>query len=182
MKRYFTLIMLVLAFCGNVLAWEPVIKETHWFGMYEYEDYKNGWGWMPFTTKRINWSGNNIESIEVAKEYTGQTPQQTPKTTYYSWLDRQFRFSVNLTYNWEVNRNSNSDYQGLGLYNKADGATNFVIRGLKTGDQFNIEYYRDPNNNNSPFLVSGNVEGRTAQNSYSGNSAIYGGTYSNPVY
>ena len=30
--------MLVLAFCGNVLAWEPVIKETHWFGMHEYYD------------------------------------------------------------------------------------------------------------------------------------------------
>ena len=39
MKRYFTLIMLALAFCGNVLAWEPVIKETHWFGMHEY--YEN---------------------------------------------------------------------------------------------------------------------------------------------
>ena len=150
--------------------------------MYEYEDYKNEWGWMSFTTKKINWSGNYIESIEVAKEHTGQNPQQTPKTTYYSWLDRQFRFSVNVPGNWDVDRNNNSSYQGLGLYNKADGATNFWIRSLKAGDQFNIEYYRASDNINSPFLVTGNVEGRTAQNYYDGNSSIYGGTYSNPVY
>lgn len=182
MKRLFCFLTLTIACIGNVLAWEPVIKETHWFGMYEYEDYKNEWGWMSFTTKRINWSDNNIESIEVAKEHTGQNPQQTPKTTYYSWLDRQFRFSVNVPGNWDVDRNNNSSYQGLGLYNKADGATNFWIRSLKAGDQFNIEYYRASDNINSPFLVTGNVEGRTAQNYYDGNSSIYGGTYSNPVY
>ena len=64
--------------------------------MYEYEDYTNGqYGWAPFTVRKINWSGNYIESIEVAKEWTGQSPQQQPKTTYYSWLDHQLRFSVN---------------------------------------------------------------------------------------
>lgn len=175
--------MLVLAFCGNVLAWEPVIKETHWFGMYEYEDYTNGqYGWAPFTVRKINWSGNYIESIEVAKEWTGQSPQQQPKTTYYSWLDRQLRFSVNIPGNWDVDRNTSNNYKGLGLYNKADGGTNFWIHNLKQGDKFNVEYYRDPSNSSSPFLVSGSVEGRTPGQNYSGENAIYGAANNSPVY
>lgn len=38
MKRLFTLFVLVTAFIGNAMAWGPVIKETHWFGMHEYYD------------------------------------------------------------------------------------------------------------------------------------------------
>lgn len=36
MKRIFTFSLLMLAFAMNAVAWEPVIKETHWFGMHEY--------------------------------------------------------------------------------------------------------------------------------------------------
>ena len=183
MKRLFCFLALALACVGNVLAWEPVIKETHWFGMYEYEDYTNGqYGWAPFTVRKINWSGNYIESIEVAKEWTGQSPQQQPKTTYYSWLDRQLRFSVNIPGNWDVDRNTSNNYKGLGLYNKADGGTNFWIHNLKQGDKFNVEYYRDPSNSSSPFLVSGSVEGRTPGQNYSGENAIYGAANNSPVY
>ncbi len=183
MKRLFCFLTLTIACIGNVLAWEPVIKETHWFGMYEYEDYTNGqWGWGPFDTKRINWSGNYIESIEVAKSWTDQSPLQLPKTTYYSWLDRKLRFSVNRTELWDVDRNTSNNYKGLGLYNKGDGGTNFWIHNLKQGDKFNVEYYRDPNNNNSPFLVSGSVEGRTPGQNYSGENAIYGAANNSPVY
>lgn len=183
MKRLFCFLALALACVGNVLAWEPVIKETHWFGMYEYEDYTNGeYGWAPFTVRKINWSGNYIESIEVAKEWTGQNPQQQPKTTYYSWLDRQLRFSVNIPGNWDVDRNTSNNYKGLGLYNKADGGTNFWIHNLKQGDKFNVEYYRDPSNSSSPFLVSGSVEGRTTGQNYSGDNAIYGAANNSLVY
>ena len=183
MKRLFCFLALALACVGNVLAWEPVIKETHWFGMYEYEDYTNGpYGWAPFKVRKINWSGNYIESIEVAKEWTGQSPQQQPKTTYYSWLDRQLRFSVNIPGNWDVDRNTSNNYKGLGLYNKADGGTNFWIHNLKQGDKFNVEYYRDPSNSSSPFLVSGSVEGRTPGQNYSGENAIYGAANNSPVY
>lgn len=151
--------------------------------MYEYEDYTNGqWGWSPFDTKRINWSDNYIESIEVAKSWTNQSPLQLPKTTYYSWLDRKLRFSVNRTELWDVDRNTSNNYKGLGLYNKGDGGTNFWIHNLKQGDKFNVEYYRDPNNNNSPFLVSGSVEGRTPGQNYSGENAIYGAANNSPVY
>lgn len=183
MKRLFTLLILALTFVGNAMAWEPVIKETHWFGMYEYEDYTNGeYGWAPFTVRKINWRGNYIESIEVAKEWTGQNPQQQPKTTYYSWLDRQLRFSVNIPGNWDVDRNTSNNYKGLGLYNKADGGTNFWIHNLKQGDKFNVEYYRDPSNSSSPFLVSGSVEGRTPGQNYSGDNAIYGAANNSLVY
>lgn len=183
MKKLFTLFVLVTAFIGNAMAWEPVIKETHWFGMYEYEDYTNGeYGWAPFTVRKINWSGNYIESIEVAKEWTGQDPQQQPKATYYSWLDRKLRFSVNVTGNWDVDRNASNNYKGLGLYNKADGGTNFWIHNLKQGDKFNVEYYRDPSNSSSPFLVSGSVEGRTTGQNYSGDNAIYGAANNSLVY
>ena len=183
MKRLFCFLTLALACVGNVLAWEPVIKETHWFGMYEYEDYTNGqWGWSPFDTKRINWSDNYIESIEVAKSWTNQSPLQLPKTTYYSWLDRKLRFSVDRTELWDVDRNTSNNYKGLGLYNKGDGGTNFWIHNLKQGDKFNVEYYRDPNNNNSPFLVSGSVEGRTPGQNYSGDNAIYGAANNSLVY
>ena len=151
--------------------------------MYEYEDYTNGeYGWAPFTVRKINWSGNYIESIEVAKEWTGQNPQQQPKTTYYSWLDRQLRFSVNIPGNWDVDRNTSNNYKGLGLYNKADGGTNFWIHNLKQGDKFNVEYYRDPSNSSSPFLVSGSVEGRTPGQNYSGDNAIYGAANNSLVY
>ncbi len=151
--------------------------------MYEYEDYTNGeYGWAPFTVRKINWSGNYIESIEVAKEWTGQSPQQQPKTTYYSWLDHQLRFSVNVTGNWDVDRNASNNYKGLGLYNKSNNATNFWIRNMKKGDKFNIEYYRDPSNSSSPFLVTGSVEGRTPGQNYSGDNAIYGAANNSPVY
>lgn len=183
MKRLFCFLTLALAFIGNAMAWESVIKETHWFGMYEYEDYTNGqYGWAPFTVRKINWSGNYIESIEVAKEWTGQSPQQQPKTTYYSWLDHQLRFSVNVTGNWDVDRNASNNYKGLGLYNKSNNATNFWIRNMKKGDKFNIEYYRDPSNSSSPFLVSGSVEGRTPGQNYSGDNAIYGAANNSLVY
>ena len=183
MKRLFTLLILALTFVGNAMAWEPVIKETHWFGMYEYEDYTNGeYGWAPFTVKKINWSGNYIESIEVAKEWTGQDPKQQPKATYYSWLDRKLRFSVNRTELWDVDRNTSNNYKGLGLYNKGDGGTNFWIHNLKQGDKFNVEYYRDPSNSSSPFLVSGSVEGRTPGQNYSGDNAIYGAANNSLVY
>lgn len=36
MKRLFCFLTLALAFVGNAMAWEPVIKETHWFGMREF--------------------------------------------------------------------------------------------------------------------------------------------------
>lgn len=36
MKRIFTFSLLMLAFAMNAVAWEPVIKERHWFGMHEY--------------------------------------------------------------------------------------------------------------------------------------------------
>lgn len=38
MKRIFTFTVLMLAFAMNAVAWEPVIKEKHWFGEHEFYD------------------------------------------------------------------------------------------------------------------------------------------------
>ena len=60
MKRLFTLIMFAIAFCGNVLAWEPVIKETHWFGSIEYDegnDPNDNYGGLNLT---LNFDGPKI--------------------------------------------------------------------------------------------------------------------------
>ena len=114
---------------------------------------------------KINWSGNYIESITVVKDWTGQDPLQRPNTSFCSWLDHsKLRFSVNVPGNWEINKTTNATYDGVGLYNKSTGATNFWIHDLKGGDQFNIEYYRKSGDTNVPFLVSGNVTGLKAGN------------------
>lgn len=99
-----------------------------------------------------------IESITVIKDWTGQVPLQQPKTSYYSWLDHKLRFSVNVPGNWGLGTNNNATYNGLGLKNISQDATNFVIHGLKQGDQFNIEYYHPTS---SPSLVSGQVDDLT---------------------
>lgn len=178
MKRYFTLIMFAIAFCGNVLAWEPVIKETHWFTL--LEDYGAG----SYTMDAIDFDGNYIRSISGIKNWDGQQDgnHHHPKISYYSWLDHQYRFKVNVTGNWEVGNNNSDSYSGPGLKNKNGNATNFWILNLKQGDQFNIEYYRQKNENTSPFLVTGSVEGLTPATTYSANNAIYGANADGLVY
>ena len=63
MKRLFTLLLLTLAFITDLRAqWnqDPTIRETHWFGQYEYVDIQPG-----FVQRKINWSDNYIESTEI---------------------------------------------------------------------------------------------------------------------
>lgn len=122
---------------------------------------------------RIDWEGNYIRSITVVRDWTGHDPLQRPKTSFYSWLDHKLRFSVNNKSCWTINRNGKHD-NVLGLMNSSNGYDSFWIHDLKEGDQFNIEYYRYPDQDASPFLVSGSVKDRTAEYNYSGNSAIYG--------
>lgn len=140
---------------------------------------------------KINWGGTGnqyIESITVIKDWTGQTPLQQPKTSYYSWLDHsKLRFSVNVPGNWGLGSNDNSTYNGLGLKNTASGATNFWIHDLKQGDRFNIEYYRVPNPTSAPYLVTGAVDGLTetvmnGNNVETQGSDIYGANSSGPAY
>lgn len=160
------------------MAWEPVIKETHWFTL--LEDYSGS----PYTMDAIDFDGNFIRSISGYKHWDGQQDgnHHHPKISYYSWLDHQYRFKVNVTGNWEVGNNNNDSYSGPGLKNKTGNATNFWILNLKQGDQFNIEYYRQKNEDTSPFLVSGSVEGLTPANTYSANNAIYGANADGLVY
>lgn len=146
---------------------------------------------------KINWSGNYIESITVIKDWTGQVPLQQPKTSFYSWLDHQLRFSVNVIGNWGLGRNDNTTYKygndhGLGLKNTSNGATNFLIHNLKNGDKFNIEYYRTNGDTNVPFLVSGSVVGlvtgdhkileKDDNNVITQTNVVYGTDTNGPVY
>lgn len=169
MKRIITLLMLFVAVTGNVMAYEPVIKERHWFGVHE------DMGDSPYHFD-ITWEGTYIKSIQGYKEWDGVSDHHRPQSTFYSWLDHRLRFSVNVTSNWEVKKNNSSSYAGIGLFNKQTNTngTNFWIHDLKAGDQFNIEYYREPNTSRVPFLVSGSVEGKTPGNEQSGDNAIYG--------
>ena len=178
MKRLFCFLTLTIACIGNVLAWEPVIKETHWFTL--LEDYGDG----GYTMDDIDFDGDYIRSISGIKNWDGQLDgnHHHPKISYYSWLDHQYRFKVNVTGNWEVGNNNSNSYSGPGLKNKTGNATNFWILNLKQGDKFNIEYYRQKNENTSPFLVTGSVEGLTPATTYSANNAIYGANENGLVY
>lgn len=162
------------------MAWEPVIKETHWFTL--LEDYGAG----GYTMDAIDFDGNYIRSISGKKEWDGQSGENKhhPKISYYSWLDHQYRFKANIPGFWVVDKNNSTNYSGPGLKNnRTDGnGTNFWVLNLKQGDKFNIEYYRDPNNGNSPFLVSGSVEGLTPAESYSAANAVYGANDNGLVY
>ena len=151
MKKFITLSILMLAFFTNAKAYEPVIKETHWFGIYEYADYWND----DFDSKTINWSGNYLESIVIVKTHTGQDPKQAPKTSFYSWLDHKLRFSVGNTGSWGLARENvnqyhegydggnHYDWKGMGLCNTSNDFNFFYIHDLKVGDQISVEYYVD---------------------------------------
>ena len=152
MKKLITLTFLMLAFVTNALAWDPVIKETHWFGVYEYDDYYgafivDGSAYYPdqiASVGHITWSGNYLESVEITKEWTGQNPQQAPKVSFYSWLDHKLRFSVDNTSDWNLNMNSNSAYnRGIGLKNTSGSDKYFTVNNLKEDDECYIKYYKD---------------------------------------
>ena len=152
MKKLITLTFLMLAFVSRALAWDPVIKETHWFGVYEYDDYYgafivDGSAYYPdqiASVGRISWSGNYLESVEITKEWTGQIPQQAPKVSFYSWLDHKLRFSVDNTSDWNLNMNGNSAYnRGIGLKNTSGSDKYFTVNNLKEDDECYIKYYKD---------------------------------------
>lgn len=120
---------------------------------------------------RITWSGKYIESITVVKDWTGQRPLQQPKTSYYSWLNHELRFSVEDKNGWWLSRDDNDDhysYDGLGLCNNTEDYKKFYIHGLKQGDKFNIEYYRYGKTEPNPILLSNNVSDLGA------NESVYG--------
>lgn len=173
------------------MAWEPVIKETHWFGSIEYDegnDPNDNYGGLNLT---LNFDGNNIKDIRgYANHHQGANAQPNPfgdrhfQTTFNCWQDDSQdnpkpRFRVNKTENWEVGRNNSNTYHGIGLKVKesvgSNNGTNFWIQNLDAGDKFIIEYYRVANPPRMPFLVSGSVKGRETSQNWSTASEIAGG-------
>ena len=176
MKKLLTLFFLSLAFMTNAMAQEqtgwtkdPTIRETHWFGQYEYLDQSP----ISFQSRTINWSGNYLESIVIVKNWTNQNPAQSPKTSYYSWLDHQLRFSVDNTGSWTIDGSNNSAYtaasQGQGLKNNTRQNQNFNIHNLKAGDEYTITYYE--NNGSQATKITDSAVG-TATVSIPGQAVI----------
>lgn len=111
------------------------------------------------TDPRITWNNDFIESIEVVKKWTGIEPLEKPKTTYYSWLKHQLRFSVEDKGVWWLDREKEGEshyaYDGLGLCNTSGDSKKFYIHNLDAGDEINIEYYKYDGREPSPTLESG---------------------------
>ena len=176
MKKLLTLFILLSAFMTNAMAqWnqDPAIREYHWFGQYEYLDTHP----LRFISKNINWSGNFLESIEITKDWTNEYTQH-PKTSFYSWLDHQLRFSVDNTNDWSIDGVDNSAYYteqyttdpgsnyqylhrayGQGLKNNSWEAKNFYINNLKDGDEYTITYYE--NGGNAATVKTGDASSAT---------------------
>lgn len=158
----------MIAFVMNAVAWEPVIKEIHWFSLLEL------YGEGGFTMDPITWDNNNgddkyMVSIQGIKNWDGQGDgnHHHPKISYYTWLDHNYRFSMNRSSAWSINNNDNNEYtyqhfwQGSwntrnapGLYNNE--ATAFKILNLEVGDKFNVEYYLASDAGFTPYLANGN--------------------------
>lgn len=184
------MLLLTLAFITDLRAqWnqDPTIRETHWFGQYEYVDIQPG-----FVQRKINWSGNYIESTEIWRGSTGdgQLAHQ-PKTSYYSWLEHELRFSVENTSAWKIRGTTNTAYNpkgfpdqdtdgatdnmggmkggGQGLKNISGSTQNFYIHNLKAGDSYDVRYYLDGGNSESH--ITGSATG-TATVSIPANAVI----------
>ena len=167
MKRIFTLTILMTAFVMNVAAWEPVIKERHWFGILEYEgthtetDQESGNTWIAddYGENELHYSitygeNNQIQSIKgYYAWHQGEWGGAHPASTFNCWMDDtesdpKPRFRVNRTDIWVIGKNDNSDYnrgQGLKVNLNRDEGTCLWIQHLQANDKFIIEYYLDPN-------------------------------------
>ena len=158
MKRIFTFTVLMLAFAMNAVAWEPVIKERHWFGGLEYDENlanpNDDYGGL---NSEFVWKDNSGDSKYLlgikswANNHQGASSgwgDRHALTTFYNWSDDSGndpkpRFRVNVYTNWAVGRNNSSDYHGIGLKENQDenSGTNFWILDLKTGDKLYVEFY-----------------------------------------
>lgn len=189
MKKLLSLFILSLAFMTNAMAQElqgwmrdPTIKETHWFGQYEYLDAHP----VRFISKDIHWSGNYLEYIQIVKDWTNDYTQR-PVTSFYSWLDHKLRFSVDNTGAWTIDGVDNSAYYtdlwiqgdnnqwsnnrayGQGLKNNTGNNQNFYIHNLKAGDEYTVTYYT--NGGSAPTKVTAQATG-TATVSIPGGAVI----------
>ena len=152
MKRIFTFTVLMMAFVMNALAWEPVIREIHYFGMYYPDSYE------PVESSEINCFSYNGYTCDLDyMKFKNRNQPNTPKVTFRSWTDNsKTRFALNAPGNWEFNKTNSTSYPGPGLYNKSDNATNVWIRNLDPGDKFILEYFRNGGAGDSPKFVQSN--------------------------
>ena len=173
MKKLFTLSVLLLAFFANAMAWEPVIKERHWFGLKEFESELYPSPGVGPTQSSVNVNGSGeLTSITLHRDWSGGP---TGASSFNCWMDDSGdspkpRFRFNASYNWEIGMNNNSNYSGYGLKVKDlgnAGGTIIHIQHLNNGDKLVFETYLVPGSDNimyMPFLEEGSIEGVPALN------------------
>ena len=142
----------MIAFVMNAVAWEPVIREVHYFGMYYPDSYE------PVETSEINCAASNGWSHDLNyMKFKNSWQPNTTKVTFRSWTDNsKARIALNSPNNWRFNHTNNNGYSGPGLYNHTGATTNIWIRNLDPGDKFILEYYRNNSSGDLPKYVSSN--------------------------
>ena len=173
MKRTVTLMLMLVALAGNILAWQPVIKERHWFGLKEFESELYPSPGVGPTQSSVNVNGNGeLTSITLHRDWSNGP---TAASSFNCWTDDSGnapkpRFRFNASYNWEVGMNNNSNFTGYGLKVKDlgnAGGTIIHIQHLNNGDKLVFETYCVPGSDNimyMPFLEEGSIEGVPALN------------------
>ena len=204
MKKFITLSILMLAFITNAKAWEPVIKETHWFGILEYDgthvatNQETGESWIAddYGANELHYTltldgSNQIKSIQGYYDWhQGSWGRPHPSSTFNCWMDDSGddpkpRFRVNRNDVWSIGKNSNTDYRGQGLKLNVDrnGGSCLWIQHLQANDRFIIEYYLDSEIEGDyaqAFLAEqdgcASVTNRTAKTSCDDDSKLVSGT------
>lgn len=177
----------MLAFVTNALAWEPVIKERHWFGVKEFEEelYPHpGVGPCQCTLNctQINNDEGELLSITLEREWSWRhddvsnpdivTAKPTSASSFNCWMDDSGdtpkpRFRFNHCDYWEVGKNGNPYYTGYGLKIKESVEGTIInIQHLNNGDKIVLEMYSPAQNARSAFLMAGSIEGVSPLNYY----------------
>ena len=171
MKRLFTLFVLVTAFIGNAMAWEPVIKERHWFGVKEFEEELFSHPGVGPVATTLNCVNNELMSITLNRDWSNDP---TNASSFNCWMDDSGdspkpRFKFNNSGRWDIGKNNNSNYTGYGLRvnvteGDPSGGSIINIQHLNNGDKIVLEMYCQTNDGNyhQPILMNGSVSGVSA--------------------
>lgn len=168
----------MLAFVTNALAWQPVIKERHWFGVKEFEEELYPHPGVGPCQCTLNCTDNELMSITLNRDWSDNP---TNVSSFNCWMDDSGdspkpRFKFNYSGNWEVGKNSNPNYTGYGLKVKDLGVdqdgrvkgTVIHIQHLNKGDKLVFEMYCVAGGTQNilymPFLESGSINGVPALN------------------
>ena len=160
MKKFITLLVMMIAFTMNAVAYEKgKLIERHIFRLMTPDE-------RGATDYTYDWDDTDCwGNVRILKSITLSGSQ---KQTYLSWLDGSKRFIVMDYTQWGIGTNDRPDL-GVGLMNNSTEYQDFFIENLKQGDKILIEYYKNgPYDQDEPKFVNDNIVGSSA------NSTFYG--------